>query len=329
MWVRGRPGTNRALARLKRALRPLRRGREPARTFDPATLPEGAAAYLRPDNPRLLELRARYGAADPRVTNSLVWTDERLPPTDMLYFRGDNNFVWQIRGPNRNEATYALAYYHLKASGDDGLVDLLGEDCSFGATAFAIDGRPVSRDLLDSVREIQFLRRHTMLGEDRGNLLDIGAGYGRLAWRIEQASGDDVRVFATDAFAPSTFIAEYYLRHRGARRACAVPLDEVEALMASTRIDIAVNVHSFSECTLDAIAWWIELLARHRVRHLMIVPNTGTSAGARCQINDGTFMEPMFERFGYRIAVREPRYSDPIVQKYGIDPVWLHLFELE
>lgn len=319
---------NRPLARLKRALARLLGDRPPPRTFDPATLPDGAEAYLRADNPRLLELRARYGKADPQVTAPLTWTDDRLSPADMLYFRGDNHFIWQLRGPNRNDLTYALTYYHLKATGDDGLIDRLGEDGLFGAATFAIDGRPVSRDLMDSVGEIRFLRRHTILGEGRGNVLDIGAGYGRLAWRLEQAGGAEVRAFATDAFAPATFIAEYYLGQRGAERASAVPLDEVDALLAATRIDVAVNVHSFSECTPDAVAWWAERLARHRVRHLMIVPNGGTTAGARCQIGTGVDMEPVLERFGYRIKVREPRYSDPIVQRYGIDPVWLHLFEL-
>jgi hypothetical protein len=37
----------------------------------------------------------------------------------------------------------------------------------------------------------------------------------------------------------------------------------------------------------------------------------------------------VFARFGYRAAVREPRYSDPAVQRRGIDPVHLHLFELQ
>jgi hypothetical protein len=317
-----------SFARLKRAIRRLAGGRRPAPVRDPATLPAGAADWLRPDNPALIELKARYAAMDPHVTTPLVWTDDRLPPTDMLYFRGDNNFIWQLRGPNRNELTYALVYYHLKAAGDDGLIDRLGEDGLFGATAFMVDGRLVSRDLLDSVREIQFLRHHTCLGEGRGTLLDIGAGYGRLAWRLEQASGDDVRVFATDAFAPSTFISDYYLRHRGATRASVVPLDEVEALLAATKIDVAVNVHSFSECTPEAIAWWVERLARYRVGQLMVVPNPGSAGGVRCQIEGGPDMAPIFERFGYRATVREPRYADPVVQTYGIDPVCLHLFEL-
>ena len=316
-----------SMARLKRALARFADGRAPTPVRDPATLPPGAAAWLRPDNPALAALKARYAAMDPRVTTPSIWHETRLSAQDMLYFRSDNHFVWQVRGPNRNPRTYRMVARHLRAHDADGLLDRLGEDGLFGASLFEVDGRLVSRDLLDSVGEIGFLRRHAGLGVRPLDILDIGAGYGRLAWRLEQAAAD-VRVYATDAFAPSSFIADYYLRFRGAERARMVPLDAVEALLQETRIDVAVNVHSFSECTLDAIGWWTERLARHRVPYLMVVPNEGTTGGARCQVNGGIDMEAVFERFGYRIAVREPRYADPAVQREGIDPVHLHLFAL-
>ena len=316
-----------SFAGLKGALRQFADGPGPAPVRDPATLPAGAAAWLRPDNPALIDLKARYAAMDGRVTTPAVWTERRLPPEDMLYFRGDNNFVWQLRGPNRNARTYAMVARHVRAHDREGLLDRLGEDDFFGVSLFEVDGRPVSRDLLDSVGEIGFLARHAGLGTRPLNILDIGAGYGRLAWRLEQAVAD-VRVYATDAFAPSSFIADYYLRFRGAERAGMVPLDQIEALLAGTRIDVAVNVHSFSECTPAAVDWWSELLARHRVPYLMVVPNGGTTDGERCQIGRDVDMEELFERSGYRIAVREPRYSDPAVQREGIDPVHLHLFEL-
>jgi hypothetical protein len=312
---------------LNRAVGRLAGRHAPAPVRDPATLPAGAAEWLRSDNPRLVELKARYAAMDSRVTTPLLWHEDRLSSVDMLYFRGDNHFIWQIRGPNRNARTYARVYRHLRALGEGGLIDRLGEDDRFGISLFEADGRLVSRDLLDSVGEISFLKRHLDLGERPLNLLDIGAGYGRLAWRLEQAFPEG-RVYATDAFAPSSFIADYYLRFRGAQRASVVPLDEVEALVASTTIDVALNVHSFSECTPDAVSWWTGLLARHGVRYLMVVPNGGTTGGARCQIGGSIDMEAVFERFGYRAVVREPRYSHPAVQRRGIDPVHLHLFEL-
>jgi putative sugar O-methyltransferase len=318
-----------SFARLKRVLGRLARRRPPVPVRDPATLPAGAAEWLRPDNPHLVALKARYAAMDPRVTTPSVWNEARLSAEDMLYFRGDNHFLWQVRGPNQDARSYARVYRHLRGGEAGGLLDRLGEDDAFGVSLFAVDGRMVSRDLLDSVGEIDFLRRHAGLGERPLNILDIGAGYGRLAWRLEQATGDEVRIYAADAFAPSSFIAEYYLRFRRARRAAMVPLDAVAALLAATRIDVAVNVHSFSECTLEAIAWWTELLASHRVPRLMVVPNEGTVGGARCEINGGVDMEQVFARFGYRPAVREPRYADPNVQRRGVDPVHLHLFALQ
>lgn len=291
-------------------------------------LPEGAADYLRLDHPRLEELSARYQGADPRAIQAEIWTDANLPAEDLLYFRGDNAFVWQLRGLNRNALTYALCYYALKADDSEGLLDLVDEDEAFGIHALKVDGRLITRDLLDSVREIQFLRRHVGIGTGSWNILDIGAGYGRLAHRLSQAGGDEVQTFATDAFAPSTFLCEYYLRHRRAMRAHPVPLDEVDGLLADTRIDLVTNVHSFSECAPDAVAWWLEKIAAHKIRYLFVVPNEGTSGGTRCQTSDGRELEPIFAKSGYHPLVREPRYSDPLVQAHGIDPVWLHLFEL-
>jgi SAM-dependent methyltransferase len=290
-------------------------------------LPDGARAYLRPDHPDLVALNARYAAMDPRVVAPAEWTDEHLPPEELLWFRGDNAYVWQVRG-HRDAEAYARSYRDLREGDQEGLLDRFAEDGAFGVHAFEMDGRKVTRDLLDSAREIQFLVRR--LGIDRGewNVLDIGAGYGRLAHRLHELGNDRLRVFATDAFAPSTHICRYYLGLRGADRAETVPLDEVEALFARTRIDLALNVHSFSECRFDAIEWWVERLARPRVRHLMVVPNEGRSEGARCETNDGRSFEPILARHGYRPVAREPRYSDPAVQRDGIDPVWLHLFEL-
>jgi hypothetical protein len=302
--------------------------RPPLRRLDPATLPPGAADWLRPDNPELLALERRYATMDRAVTAPAFWTADRLSDEDLLYFRADNHFIWQLRGPNRTRRAYRLTARALAAAGLGALLDRLGEDGDFGAFLLDVDGRAISRDLLDSAGEVDFLRRFAGLGEAPLNILDIGAGYGRLAWRIEQATGDETRIFATDAFARSTFIAAHYLRHRAARRASVVPLDEVEALLAGTRIDLALSVHSFSECTLDAIGWWVERLAGHGVPRLMIVPNEAKGGAAQCELNDGTPIEPLLARFGYRRRLSEPRYADRQVQPLGLDPVHLHLFEL-
>jgi len=303
--------------------------RRPGRT-GPAragTLPPGAVETLRPDHPRLIELRRRYARCDAAVTTPFLWTEARLPPEDLRHFRGDNAFVWQTRLWHQNALAYALSYYAFKTGDSERLLDRLDEDDLFGVHHFAIDGRAVTRDLLDSAREIQFMIRHAGVGERTRNILDIGAGYGRLPYRLHQAFGGAVSVFATDAYPASTFLCDYYLGFRGASSARTVPLDEIEGVLAAQRIDLAVNVHSFSECTSEAVAWWIERLARNQVRYLMIVPNERPGHPGRCLTSDGRDLEPIFSRFGYRLLVREPSYPDPLVQLYGLEPSHLLLFE--
>ena len=73
----------------------------------------------------------------------------------------------------------------------------------------------------------------------------------------------------------------------------------------------------------------IKLLARAGIRYLFIVPNTaGGSDGQQLLTNDLKDFMPLIERRGYRLVVREPKFRDPVVQTYGINPTYHHLFEL-
>lgn len=300
----------------------------PDRAFVADTVPAGAREYLRPDNPRLLELTEAYAKFDNRVTTPAVWVEGNLTDSDLLYFRGQNPFVWQI-GHQCEDFRYALSYYALKSGPAGDLLSNLDEDTLFGVFAFEVDGRPISRDLLDSVREIDFIRTHVGLDEPETNILDIGAGYGRLVHRLKQVTGNNVHAFATDAFPGSTFISEYYLRFRGVKNATVVPLTEVEGLLAERPIKLAINIHSFSECTLDAIDWWVSRLAKSGVPNLLVIPNQPDVRSGACLTNEGEDMEAVFARHGYRLHVREPRFLDATVQSYGIDPAHLSLFRLE
>ena len=51
-----------------------------------------------------------------------------------------------------------------------------------------------------------------------------------------------------------------------------VPLSEVDTLAG--HYTVAVNVHSFSECSRAAIKWWLARIAERDVEWLLIVPNT-------------------------------------------------------
>ena len=123
-------------------------------------LPKEAKSYLQKSNPILKDLQARYAAFDKEVTVPLVWTDAHVRPDDILYFRGDNAYVWQLRGNNMNIIAYALTTFYIKSIDKLGLLNTLKEDDFFGIFAFSIDNKLISRDLLDSILEIYFLEKH-------------------------------------------------------------------------------------------------------------------------------------------------------------------------
>jgi hypothetical protein len=56
----------------------------------------------------------------------------------------------------------------------------------------------------------------------------------------------------------------------------------------------------------------------------MIVPNTGD----RLLTHEGFDFSGVIERQGYRLLAKEPKYRDPVVQQYGLNPSYYFLFEL-
>lgn len=312
-----------------------------------APLPAGAEARLRADHPRLAELTRRYAALDsPLASAPICWTPAHIATADLRQFRGDNPYVHQLRGRNMNEIGYALSYYCIRRSAQIerlGLLERFDEDGLFGVHTFIVDGRRVSRDLLDSALELAFLDRH--LGISRPpvqTILDIGAGYGRLAHRAATAFPETVRYLCTDAIATSTFLCEYYLGFRGvagreSSPARVLPLDELDSALTPGAVDIALNIHSFSECPPGAIDAWLALLARKQVKHLMIVPNAVTydgsagsdgADGVTMRTNEGVDFSRIVRRHGYTLVVSEPKFPDPLVQEYGLSPAAHLLFRL-
>lgn len=145
----------------------------------------GAASYLKPENERLLDLKTRYATFSKEATAPLHWTDSHVKAEEIFRFRGDNAYLWQLRGTNMDAGAYALAAYYVQSIDHLGLLDRLEEDGLFGACTFEIGGRRVSRDLLDSIIEIYFLEKHLQLSTRNDfKVVDIGASYGRLAHRM-------------------------------------------------------------------------------------------------------------------------------------------------
>jgi hypothetical protein len=287
-------------------------------------IPPESEAYLQWSNPFLAELRSRY-ARHPAAVHSQWSPDFIAQRVDLRRFRGDGAYVWQ--GPQFSENKYLMTAYFSKTIDRLGIFDGMMEDGMFGAYAFRFHGKVVSRDLIDSVMEINFL--HENFGPRKLAVLDIGAGYGRLGHRLSEAMPSADPVFCTDAVAESTFICDFYLRYRKAR-ATAIPVDEVESLVKDGVIDLATNIHSFSECTAESISWWLAILRNARIKYLFIVPNRNehllsTEAdGKRLSGSD------LLAQFGYRLRLKRPKYvNGTAMERYGIGPTWYLLFELE
>jgi len=293
-------------------------------THTPVALPKGAEQRLHPLDPRLAQLCARYRGHPAAALSG--WSDLRLEgQLNLAYFRGDSQYLYQGRGTS--EAAYALSAGYVARHDRLRLLDALEEDGAFGALTFEIEGRRVSRDLLDSVLEIDALA--SWLGADRlakARVLDVGAGYGRLAHRLCTWSRD-VEVVSTDAVPVSTFVCEYYLGYRGCARASVVPLDEAQAVLEAGGFDVAVNVHSFAEAPRAAVVWWLERIAAAAVPRLLIVHGERELYALESDLSRSRY-DDVLDRLGYRRVALRPKYAhSETVQRLGIFPAWYHAFE--
>ena len=210
-------------------------------------IPQEARQYLDWKNPLLTALHRRYAGHPASVAFAVERRCLARSIPDLRNFRGDNHYVYQTRWSPSAE-TYALTAHYAREVDALDIFGKLKEDGLFGAyTQEFEDGYVVSRDLLNSVNQANVIAR--LLGCTRDSsleILDVGAGYGRLAHRITEGLSRS-RVTCTDAVPLSTFLCDFYLKFRGAKGADVVALDQAEAVLPTKRFDIVTNFHSFSE----------------------------------------------------------------------------------
>ena len=131
----------------------------------------------------------------------------------------------------------------------------------------------VTRMWIDSNVEADFLRRHLDLQETRA--LDIGAGYGRLAVALSPIMRG---YYCVDAVPISTEICREYL-HRFAPMAGIFSLSEFGEIADTLAPDLAINIHSWNECSLPQIARWLGVLRAIGVPMLFTVSNGKIGGG--------------------------------------------------
>lgn len=286
----------------------------------------GLGAHLKFNDPRLEQLRRRYSGHP--AADHVQWTPTNVQSNvNLNFFRADNLYVFQSRR-YPPALFYATAAYAKEVDALN-LLSRLEEDTSFGAEVFDFHGKTCSRDLLDSVIELNFLDRYLGLS-NKGSLrvCDIGAGYGRLAHRMLTAFPEISHYYCVDAVPESTYISDYYLKFRRVSdRSVVLPLDELDRLQPGA-IDLAINIHSFAECRKSVVDWWLQWLCKLKVPRLFIV----SACDLRLTTNEGMGVRKDFRRsledFGFRLKAKGKKYEHaPALQADGLYPAEYFLFE--
>jgi len=287
-------------------------------------LPASIQDYLQGTNPYLTTLRKRY--VEFGMFEHSFWQEWR-GTLDLQRFRQNGDFLAQSYEKGRR-LNYMLTTAYAEALDDWHLLWELSEDCLFGAMGFKFAGDLlVTRDLLDSVLEITFLKNELGLKrDDTLRILDIGAGYGRFAHRFS-ATFPNSHVTCIDAVPESTFLCDFYIKHRNFEsQAASVPLYERDSLIGKT-FDLAVNIHSWPECTLATITNWLEFIVACNIRRLLVIPH---AESFWCTEPDGS--KPSFlgeiERHGFRLRKQIRKFErSRLLQEEGIFNTAYALFE--
>lgn len=286
--------------------------------------------YLPDDTQQLLKMIENYKKLPAELTNSSVWSwnNGGMGSKISKQFRGDRVYVWQLKGIDIPELRYLTSTYYQLFNDTMGLLNKFKDDSLFGNNLFEIAGRKISREVLDSTNEINFLERHLKISQIAGlKVLDIGAGYGRLAHRLSEALPNLNKYYCSDGIPVSSFICDFYLRFRKVSNAEVIEMPFIMDKLKNQGIDLAINIHSFSECSLASINWWIERVKELGIRYLMIVPNAYQEGGSKLLTNKREDFSGLINKHGFRLRIKEPKYLDPLMQRLGLYPTYYYLFE--
>lgn len=165
-------------------------------------------------------------------------------------------------------------------------------DIAHGGRGFLTPSGPVTRMWVDGNVEIGFLRR-TVPEFQSLDVLDIGAGYGRLAVMLAPLVQTYICV---DAVSVSVEVCRAYTQ----LYAPSVQVLDVEGLRAAIpvlRPTLAINIHSWNECSLEQIGQWLDVLGEMAVPKLFTVSHGQTEVGTAyrtCELGEPSF-RPLLE----------------------------------
>lgn len=95
-----------------------------------------------------------------------------------------------------------------------------------------------------------------------------------------------------------------------------MPLDVIDKELSTRRIDLALNIHSFSEMSAVAVDGWLKRLQRLAVEWLLIVPNEADRLLTTEEDGSRRPFGPLLESRGYELMVKEPIFPDPTLRSF-------------
>jgi len=232
--------------------------------------------------------------------NPTVWKTDRdyIKNSFGINFRESNAYVWQ-ENQGDNIKTYIEYYRSIKNIDHDQLLNKTKEDQSYGAICYEIDNTIVSRDLLDSILQIYFLKNN-LENFEYMTYLEIGAGYGRLCKRFADCF-PTIKYFIVDGIPESTFISKFYLGESNQNK--VIDLDMLYHRTENMNIDVAINIHSFPECNYNDIEWWVKFIYSRKIRYIFYAPNDQESTPFFMPTNNKECISHIFKKYNYRIKI--------------------------
>ena len=140
--------------------------------------------YLNMNNKSYIKIKDNYN----KNYNDKSFWEDWFDDYDFKNFKGENVFVTQLTGLKNIKLAYQNTINYAKQNDFMNLMNLFDEDNKFGVESIILNDEIFSRDRIDSVIEINYFSK--LLGLSRSSdlrIFDIGAGYGRLSYRLLQA----------------------------------------------------------------------------------------------------------------------------------------------
>lgn len=266
-----------------------------------------------------------------RMPTSMWTVINQKKEINLPHFRSDNKYIYQTRDNNTPDSA-VLTYKYIKNKDRLNILSLSKETGDFGAEVVQIPTYGlVSRDLVDSVTELNFLENKIGMSKiENLTIFDIGAGYGRLALHSIINLGNIKKYICLDAVEESLGLCEFYLKYKN------IDPEKYQVTTLPERFtppekSIAVAIHSFSEMPINSIVSWVGFLQKMGTSWLFIVPNRESHNGQNLLSTekDGARIDysKLFPKYGFERYGIFPKYDDPDLQKYGISPTMYHLYK--